>query len=71
MGKDVLGINQQRGDIGINRGQDMANLALGRGTIGANYHLAQGANGQNLINALGQKSGSGDIAGLSKLTALM
>jgi hypothetical protein len=70
-GKDVLGINQQRGDIGINRGQDMANLALGRGTIGANYHLAQGANGQNLINALGQKSGSGDIAGLSKLTALM
>jgi hypothetical protein len=42
MGKDVLGINQQRGDIGINRGQDMANLALGRGTIGANYHLAQG-----------------------------
>jgi hypothetical protein len=71
MGKDVLGINQQRGDIGINRGQDMANLALGRGTIGANYHLAQGANGQNLVNALGQKSGSGDIAGLSKLTALM
>ena len=49
----------------------MANLALGRGTIGANYHLAQGANGQNLVNALGQKSGSGDIAGLSKLTALM
>ena len=70
-GKDVLGINQQRGDIGINRGQDMANLALGRGTIGANYHLAAGANGQNLVNALGQKSGSGDIAGLSKLTALM
>ena len=70
MGKDVLGINQQRGDIGINRGQDMANLALGRGTIGANYHLAQGANGQNLVNALGQKSGSGDIAGLSKVAAL-
>ncbi len=76
MGKDVLGINQQRGDIGINRGQDMANLALGRGTIGANYHLAQGANGQNLVNALGQKLGGEngsavDIAGLSKLTALM
>ena len=69
-GKDVLGINQQRGDIGINRGQDMANLALGRGTIGANYHLAQGANGQNLVNALGQKSGSGDIAGLTKVAAL-
>ena len=76
MGKDVLGINQQRGDIGINRGQDMANLALGRGTIGANYHLAQGANGQNLVNALGQKLGGENgsavnIAGLSKLTALM
>lgn len=68
MGKDILGINQQRGDIGINRGQDMANLALGRGTIGANYHLAAGANGQNLVNALGQKSGSGDF---SKMTALM
>jgi hypothetical protein len=76
LGKDVLGINQQRGDIGINRGQDMANLALGRGTIGANYHLAQGANGQNLVNALGQKLGGENgsavnIAGLSKLTALM
>ena len=75
MGKDVLGINQQRGDIGINRGQDMANLALGRGTIGANYHLAQGANGQNLVNALGQKSGGENgsavnIAGLSKVAAL-
>ena len=74
-GKDVLGINQQRGDIGINRGQDMANLALGRGTIGANYHLAQGANGQNLVNALGQKSGGENgsavnIAGLSKVAAL-
>jgi len=75
MGKDVLGINQQRGDIGINRGQDMANLALGRGTIGANYHLAAGANGQNLVNALGQKSGGENgsavnIAGLSKVAAL-
>jgi len=74
-GKDVLGINQQRGDIGINRGQDMANLALGRGTIGANYHLAAGANGQNLVNALGQKSGGENgsavnIAGLSKVAAL-
>ncbi len=69
-GKDVLGINQQRGDIGINRGQDMANLALGRGTIGANYHLAQGKNGQDFVNALGQKSGAGDIAGLSKVAAL-
>ena len=64
------------GDIGINRGQDMANLALGSGTIGANYHLAQGANGQNLVNALGQKLGGENgsavnIAGLSKLTALM
>ena len=48
----------------------MANLALGRGTIGANYHLAQGANGQNLVNALGQKSGSGDFANLSKVAAL-
>ena len=76
LGKDVLGINQQRGDIGINRGQDMANLALGRGTIGANYHLAQGKNGQDFVNALGQKSGGENgsavnIAGLSKLTALM
>ena len=75
LGKDVLGINQQRGDIGINRGQDMANLALGRGTIGANYHLAAGANGQNLVNALGQKSGGENgsavnIAGLSKVAAL-
>jgi len=75
MGKDVLGINQQRGDIGINRGQDMANLALGRGTIGANYHLAQGKNGQDFVNALGQKSGGENgsavnIAGLSKVAAL-
>lgn len=75
LGKDVLRINQQRGDIGINRGQDMANLALGRGTIGANYHLAAGANGQNLVNALGQKSGGENgsavnIAGLSKVAAL-
>ena len=53
-GKDVLGINQQRGDIGINRGQDMANLALGRGTIGANYHLAAGANAQGLVNSIGK-----------------
>ena len=75
LGKDVLGINQQRGDIGINRGQDMANLALGRGTIGANYHLAQGKNGQDFVNALGQKSGGENgsavnIAGLSKVAAL-
>ena len=56
MGKDVLGINQQRGDIGINRGQDMANLALGRGTIGANYHLAAGANAQGLVNSIGKAS---------------
>ncbi len=75
MGKDVLGINQQRGDIGINRGQDMANLALGRGTIGANYHLAAGKNGQDFVNALGQKSGGENgsavnIAGLSKVAAL-
>jgi len=75
LGKDVLGINQQRGDIGINRGQDMANLALGRGTIGANYHLAAGKNGQDLVNALGQKSGGENgsavnIAGLSKVAAL-
>ena len=74
-GKDVLGSNEQRGDIGIIRGQDMANLALGRCTIGANYHLAQGANGQNLVNALGQKSGGENgsavnIAGLSKVAAL-
>lgn len=74
-GKYVLDINQQRGDIGINRGQDMANLALGRGTIGANYHLAAGANGQGLVNALGQKSGGENgsavnIAGLSKVAAL-
>lgn len=74
-GKYVLDINQQRGDIGINRGQDMANLALGRGTIGANYHLAAGANGQDLVNALGQKSGGENgsavnIAGLSKVAAL-
>ena len=54
MGKDVLGINQQRGDIGINRGQDMANLALGRGTIGANYHLAAGKNAQGLVNSIGK-----------------
>ena len=74
-GKDVLGINQQRGDIGIYRGQDMANLALGRGTIGANYHLAAGKNGQDFVNALGQKSGGENgsavnIAGLSKVAAL-
>lgn len=53
-GKDILGINQQRGDIGVNRGQDMANLALGRGTIGANYHLAQGKNAQDFVNSVGK-----------------
>ena len=66
MGKDVLGINQQRGDIGINRGQDMANLALGRGTIGANYHLAAGANAQSLVNSVGKSAED-----FSKALALM
>lgn len=73
-GKDILGINQQRGDIGIQRGSDMANLALGRGQISANYHMAQGANAQNLVSALGQQgggeSGASSLAGLGKLAAL-
>lgn len=62
-GKDILGINQQRGDIGMQRGADMANLALGGGQIGANYHMAQGANAQGLVSALGQQAAGGGMGG--------
>lgn len=55
-GKDILGINQQRGDLALQKAADLSGLALGTGKVSADYNLAQGQQYQGAIDDISRNA---------------
>lgn len=69
-GKDILGVNQQRGDLALQKASDLSSLALGGGQVGANYALAQGNAYQQGLGNMQKAINSTDFSNAAKMFAL-
>jgi uncharacterized protein with PIN domain len=72
-GKDILDINRQRGDLALQKANDLASLAGMSGRTAANYALSQSALGSqfasNALGGIGPTSGSA-LGSLGKIIGL-